>query len=125
MVLDRFLFLLEEKVVHGVEKRATGTFVFRNLFYSLIAMPRDNSHGDIVYQQQERRYALSTRFYYRYPTFKQNQLWEDFPSLPQDSLQPKILFNQLPAGCWEKAPIAPAICHNKPNTLLGWSTVLQ
>ena len=33
---------------------------------------------------------------------------------------PQILFNQLPAGCWEKALIAPATCHNKPNTILGW-----
>jgi hypothetical protein len=32
----------------------------------------------------------------------------------------KILFNQLPAGCWEKATIAPAICHNKPNRLGRW-----
>ena len=45
----------------------------------------------------------------------------DFPSLPQDSLQPASrvlmnLFNQPLAGCWEKALIAPATCHNKPNT---------
>ena len=30
----------------------------------------------------------------------------------------KILLNQLPAGCWEKATIAPAICHNKPNKVI-------
>jgi hypothetical protein len=88
-------------------------------------MPRDNSHGDIVYYLQDVDLPYQYAFTIVILLLSKTNYEKTFQAFLEILFNPKILLNQLPVGCWEKALIAPAICHNKPNTLLGWSTVLQ